>query len=565
MPVIAAAAVQFEPRMFEKERNIDRLVGLVMQAAQTGARLVTTPEMATTGYCWHDRAEIAPYVEPVPGPTTRRFAALAQELGCHIVLGMPEVDPVTDLYYNSAVLIGPEGVVGTHRKTHSYISEPKWSAAGNLGHQVFETPLGRVAMLICMDIHFIETARLVALGGADVICHISNWLAERTPAPYWINRAFENGCYLIESNRWGLERGVQFSGGSCIIGPDAEILSLVDGGDGIALAEIRTGEDRLALLTDDRGPQARRPDLYKTLMQDSYLWNPNDFFTLYGHRPRPEGTRFRAAVARFEATQNPDENLFRIAEVARAARREGAELIVFPERALTGPAGPAIKRDGPEMAAMAGLSAQLGLAIVGGFAEDADDRQFNAAFLAAGGEIRGIYRQVHLSREDSSWAAPGNDWLWVDLPFGRIGLLIGHDAHFPEAARILALEGCDMIAFPSCRSDAFFAAHPGTTVAQPGAIPTGQDPFHWHEYRVRAGENNVYALFANVGAGSGIFGPDTFAFPREEAILCGDASFVCGTIDCSNNDRRYPTSVVRRKDLVAMRLPHWYEPLVRTR
>ncbi len=52
-----------------------------------------------------------------------------------------------------------------------------------------------------MDIHFVETARLVALQGADVICHISNWLAERTPAPYWISRAFENGCYLIESNR----------------------------------------------------------------------------------------------------------------------------------------------------------------------------------------------------------------------------------------------------------------------------------------------------------------------------------------------------------------------------
>jgi len=51
-----------------------------------------------------------------------------------------------------------------------------------------------------MDIHFLETARLMALHGADVICHISNWPAERTPAPYWISRAFENGCYVVESN-----------------------------------------------------------------------------------------------------------------------------------------------------------------------------------------------------------------------------------------------------------------------------------------------------------------------------------------------------------------------------
>lgn len=459
------------------------------------------------------------------------------------------------------MLIGPDGVIGTHRKTHPYISEPKWAAAGNLGHQVFDTAIGRVAMLICMDIHFIETARVVALEGADIICHISNWLAERTPAPYWINRACENGCYLIESNRWGLERGVQFSGGSCIIGPDGAILSVVDSGDGIALAEIRTGADRLALLPPDQGLRSRCPALYKTLMQDSYLWNPNDFFTLYGHRSRPEGARFSAAVARLGP--EPGDRSGRIAAIAADARRTGAELIVFPERALTGPSETGILRDGPELAAVAQLSGELGLAIVAGFAEEAEGGPYNAACLAAGGEIRGIYRQIHLSDADRTWARPGSDWFWLDLPLGRIGVLIGHDAHFPEAARVLALEGCDMIAFPSRLDGGFYAAHRGTAVAQPGAIPTGPDAWHWHAFRIRAGENNVYALFANEGVGSGIFGPDTFAFPREEAILDAAAPFVCSIVDCRNGDSTYPTTVVRRKDLVMMRQPHWYEPLVR--
>lgn len=199
-----AAAIQFEPLMFAKEANLRQLLILVEQAAQKGARLITTPEMATTGYCWFDRQEIAPMVETVPGESTALFAELAQHYQCYIVLGMPEIDPNTSLYYNSAVLIGPEGVIGCHRKTHPYISEPKWAAAGDSGHQVFDTPLGRIGMLVCMDIHFPETARLLALDGVDVICHISNWLAERTPAPYWISRAMENGCYLLESNRWGL-------------------------------------------------------------------------------------------------------------------------------------------------------------------------------------------------------------------------------------------------------------------------------------------------------------------------------------------------------------------------
>lgn len=104
-----AAAIQFEPLMFAKEANLHQLLVLVEQAAQKGARLITTPEMATTGYCWFDRQEIAPMVETVPGESTARFTELAQRYQCYIVLGMPEVEPQTALYYNSAVLIGPQG------------------------------------------------------------------------------------------------------------------------------------------------------------------------------------------------------------------------------------------------------------------------------------------------------------------------------------------------------------------------------------------------------------------------------------------------------------------------
>ena len=73
-----------------------------------------------------------PYVEPIPGPTTERFGELAARYGCYIVVGMPEVDPETDIYYNSLALVGPEGVVGKYRKTHSFISENTWAKDGDL-------------------------------------------------------------------------------------------------------------------------------------------------------------------------------------------------------------------------------------------------------------------------------------------------------------------------------------------------------------------------------------------------------------------------------------------------
>ncbi len=112
---ILVAAVQFEPTLNDKRGNVDRLLPLVTEAAEAGARVIVTPEMATTGYCWYDRREIADLVEPIPGPTTEVFGEIARQYGCYIVVGMPEVNSATGIYYNSAALVGPDGLVGEYR------------------------------------------------------------------------------------------------------------------------------------------------------------------------------------------------------------------------------------------------------------------------------------------------------------------------------------------------------------------------------------------------------------------------------------------------------------------
>lgn len=569
-----AAAIQFEPLMFAKEANLRQLLILVEQAAQKGARLITTPEMATTGYCWFDRQEIAPMVETVPGESTALFAELAQHYQCYIVLGMPEIDPNTSLYYNSAVLIGPEGVIGCHRKTHPYISEPKWAAAGDSGHQVFDTPLGRIGMLVCMDIHFPETARLLALDGVDVICHISNWLAERTPAPYWISRAMENGCYLLESNRWGLERGVQFSGGSCIIEPDGNIAAVVDNGNGIAYAEIDINRSRQRQVLGEPVFYQRRPDYYHLLLSDSFLWNPQDFFGLYGHQPLPPGKQSRITVAQLSPGEQVEDNLAAIIAMTKeAVLEQGSELIVFPELALTGHydnAAHAQTLESPAVQTLARLAIQLRVYLVVGMTEKQHDKNYIAQMLFGPEGIIGSYRQIHLSQESQKWASAGEHWRVFDTALGRIGLLSGHDALFPESARILALMGCDIIACSAALSAGFTAAHAGSSVTQNFPIPTGADPLHWHLFRTRAGENNLYLVFANAldgidGAGgfSGIFGPETFTFPRQERLLWQETLVTTQIVDTrSLADSPYPTNVVRRKDLVAMRQPHHYKPLL---
>jgi predicted amidohydrolase len=567
------AAVQFEPTMLEKERNIARLIELCEAAAKVGARLIVTPEMGTTGYCWFDRAEVTPFVEAVPGPTTARFARVARAYDCYIVIGMPEVDD-DGIYFNSAVLIGPQGVVGRHRKTHPYISEPKWAAPGDLGHQVFDTPIGRIALLICMDIHFVETARLVALQGADVICHISNWLAERTPAPYWISRAFENGCYLIESNRWGLERTVQFSGGSCVIAPDGTITAAIDSGDGFALADMDLDAARERRVGGEAVFAQRRPDLYREILTNTFSWNPRDFFGLYGYKPLPPGRASRIAVAQMMPGDNASENLEGIASLARQARvQDGADVVVFPELAVTGlnnPAASAQPVPGPVTNQLCRMAAQLGVHLVVGLAERHGDAIYNSACLIGPEGLVASYRKIHLTVADRAWASAGEAWVVADIPAGRIGLMIGHDASFPEAGRILALKGCDIIACPSAVNGRFSTPHTGSQISQSYPIPTGADPYHWHHFRVRAGENNVYLAFANVfdpangyPGLSGVFGPDTFEFPRREAIAADTEGRTTAMVDTTNLDTVYPTNVVRRKDLVSMRMPHSYRELIR--
>src|SRR6202171_2340482 len=99
------AAIQYESTLGEKEKNVSDLLRLVEEAAQHEARLIVLPEMATTGYCWESRAEVAPHVEAIPGPTTDRFQQLANRYDCYITVSLPEVDPSTDVYYNSMALI----------------------------------------------------------------------------------------------------------------------------------------------------------------------------------------------------------------------------------------------------------------------------------------------------------------------------------------------------------------------------------------------------------------------------------------------------------------------------
>ena len=134
----------------------------------------------------------------------------------------------------------------------------------------------------------------------------------------------------------------------------------------------------------------------------------------------------------------------------------------------------------------------------------------------------------------------------------------------------MAIKGCDIILSPSAIFGKFTGGNQGTNIPHNYPIPTGYDPYHWHLMRVRAGENNVYNAFSNIIfkkrnllGKSGIFGPETFIFPRNESSIIDGKGYVSMEVDTSSKNISFSENSVRRKDMLKMRLPHHYYPLLK--
>ena len=220
------ACVQMEPHIGESNGNRARSEGYIRLAAANGAKLIVLPEASVTGYAFRDQEEALSVAEHVPsGPTCQLWCALCEELDVWIVGGL--VERSADWVFNSAVLLSPDGHVGTFRKVHLWNREKEIYKAGD-DLPVFETPLGSISIAICYDAWFPETFRSASLAGADLVVLPSNWVPvpnQPEVAPIMANMmcmtaAHSNQLYVAAASRVGTERGQRFVGCSLIVGPD---------------------------------------------------------------------------------------------------------------------------------------------------------------------------------------------------------------------------------------------------------------------------------------------------------------------------------------------------------
>jgi predicted amidohydrolase len=263
---VRVAVAQIEPKLGERERNLEACLQRLEESVATGAQLLVLPECAIPGYMFDSLEEGLSYAEEVPGPTTEAFERACERLDAYVICGMLQRDG--DLLRNAAVFVGPEGLIGTYWKTHlPFLGVDRFVTPGD-ELTVYDTPLGRIGVEICYDLRFPEVTRTLALKGADVVAHPTNFpmAAKIQTELITVARAAENRVYLLTANRVGKERWGEFCGWSQIVDPY-----------GKRLAEA--GETEEALLVAD-------VDVEKARDKDYVIPGEYELY-LFGHR-RPE-------------------------------------------------------------------------------------------------------------------------------------------------------------------------------------------------------------------------------------------------------------------------------------
>lgn len=257
--------IQFAPVFGDKAANFE-----AVQKAMRGrkADLWVLPELFATGYQFRSKEEVQALAEPaVEGETARFLQTLCAGQGGFIAAGFAERG--AGGVYNSAMLVGPAGLVGVYRKVHLFGDEKSWFLPGDLGFPVFDIGGVKVGMMVCFDWLFPEATRNLALAGAEVIAHPVNLVLPHCQDAM-VTRCIENGVFAVTANRVGTEHRTQksltFTGQSQVVDPMGKRLVRVgEGFIGAQVIDIDITRARDKALTERNDRLAdRRPEQYRS-------------------------------------------------------------------------------------------------------------------------------------------------------------------------------------------------------------------------------------------------------------------------------------------------------------
>jgi predicted amidohydrolase len=260
---------QYDVEFGEYDHNTATISRLA--AAASDADLLVFPELGLTGYEFKDAREAERYAEPFgAGPTSETLKRLSVKHKTTLVIGYPEY--TTKGCYNSAMLATPDGGLHNYRKLHLFSRETELFTPGTDEPPVIDTPAGRIGLMICFDWIFPETARMLAVKGAQIIAHPSNLVLQ------WCQRAMfcrclENAVFAVTANRIGTEeragRKLRFTGASQVVDPKGEVvLNATEAEEFVGVVEVDPSKaDDKHITPYNHLIDDRRPEHYGVLAQ----------------------------------------------------------------------------------------------------------------------------------------------------------------------------------------------------------------------------------------------------------------------------------------------------------
>lgn len=460
---LKVAAVDFVPAWGNLEGNIQNLVEAVKAVAEKNIDYAVFPETAVSGYLFSDNAELEPYLDTIPGKTTDAVLPLLKAHNMYMSIGIAEKDIQTGVPYNAAVLMGPEGIIGTYRKIGLNSQDQKVFAPGNSDIKVFDTPIGKIGLLICYDDTYWQYARIAMLKGAQIIgwhsvsdrvmpgSSPSEMVGDHSTVSHVQHMSALNGTWTICATRSGIETNpitkgqLYYNGGSSIWSPTghniaqspiATPLELPAGLHGIFTAIIDLTE---ADSVQKNIKKRRRLDLYNPLL--AFHRCPTDENANLNRRDVTlVAAQWAKADALLENISINENQLLVLPEFSSFEQTNDPQIILSK----------AEKRGEKFETTLCEISGKGKGFIVGSYPEIDIDKLYHTVVLAGPeGTVLARYRVTHLNERDRGWASPGDKMSVTETAIGRIALAAAYEFEVSEVGGMIAALRGDIIAAPA--------------------------------------------------------------------------------------------------------------------
>ena len=463
---IKVAAVEFNPAEQNLQANIDGIAAKVTTASQNGAKLIVLPEVAATGWIITSKNDS----DTIPGKVTAAMEKVTKKYNNYVVVGLYEYDSVTGLTHNAAALIGPKGYIGKYRKNQLPPGDFDTATPGNLGFPVFDTEIGRIAILICFDDTRAQSLLVPSLRGVDILvmpigsdripkfekASIGNHstignIATLSP---WIgmNTIAVNQAGIVKIPQIGFVD--QFTGGSSIWNASGKQLNSTK-----VSSWTKPLDPQIIYATIDTNQKSeqkdfwlkhRRPELYSV-------------YNLYKAPVDPAADMSQNQIAALLVQYDPI-----IGDVAANANKvdsliksntDGFNLTVLPFNSFLGDVALGKNNiaqysealDGKSVTLASDLAKKYRTYLLFSMPEIKDGKYYETAVLFDfNGKQVGVYRKSHLNNSEKEWATAGNDLpVFSTGDLGRVAVILNDEVRIPELAEVYALSRADLILIPA--------------------------------------------------------------------------------------------------------------------